>query len=89
MVPPVSNTVTEAGPLETWEALEETPDAELVDVRTRPEWGYVGTVDLDAIGRKPIFIEWLQYPAMSVNPAFAAQLLEHLNGEVPSKLYFL
>lgn len=89
MVPPVTNKVTEAGPLDTWEALQDSSDAVLVDVRTRPEWAYVGTVNLDAVERKPILIEWLRYPDMSVNPTFAASLLEHLNGEVPSKIYFL
>ena len=89
MVPPATNTVTEAGPLETWEALQNVQDAVLVDVRTRPEWAYVGTVNLDALDRKPILIEWLQYPDMSVNPTFATELLDHLKGEVPPKIYFL
>jgi len=83
------NEVTEAGPLQTWEDLQKTHDAVLVDVRTRPEWGYIGTVDLDALNRKPLLIEWLRYPDMSVNPDFASQLLEQLDGRIPSKIYFL
>lgn len=88
-MPPVMNSVTEAGPLETWETLQDTQDAVLVDVRTRPEWAYIGTANLDALGRKPILIEWLQYPDMSVNPTFATELLEHLGDEVPAKIFFL
>lgn len=88
-MPPVSNTVTEAGPQETWEALQNAEDAVLVDVRTRPEWAYIGIVDPEALGRKPILIEWLRYPDMSVNPAFATELLDQLNGQVPPKIYFI
>ena len=75
--------------METWEAMQGSPDAILVDVRTRPEWAYIGTVNLDALKRKPILIEWLRYPDMSVNPTFANDLLDQLNGEVPSKIFFL
>ena len=88
-MPPVTNTVTEAGPLETWEALQASDDAVLVDVRTRPEWAYIGTVNLDALNRKPILIEWLRYPDMAVNSTFATDLLDHLNGKIPSKIFFL
>jgi rhodanese-related sulfurtransferase len=89
VVPPVTNSVTEAGPQEIWKALQKSKDAVLVDVRTRPEWAYVGTVNLDSLDRKPILLEWLQYPDMSVNPTFATELLDRLNGSVPASIFFL
>ena len=38
-------------PREAWEMLEATGDAILVDVRTLPEWQFVGLPDLAALGR--------------------------------------
>jgi rhodanese-related sulfurtransferase len=88
-VPPVSNSVTEAGPLGVWSELKLTPSGVVVDVRTRAEWSFIGTVNLEEIGQEPILMEWLQYPDMSVNPTFATDLLQRLDGGVPSKIYFL
>ena len=81
--------VTEETPLETWAGLETTTDAVLVDVRTTAEWSFIGTVNLDEVDRKPILLEWLRYPDMSVNPTFAADLAQALDGVVPSKIFFL
>jgi len=48
-------------PREAWEFLETDEKAVLVDVRTRPEWEFVGLPDLSAVGRKPVLIEWQNY----------------------------
>lgn len=61
-------------PTEAWELLKAEPVAQLVDVRTRPEWTFVGIPDLDSIGKKPILLAWQAYPAMQINPAFAEEL---------------
>jgi rhodanese-related sulfurtransferase len=61
-------------PTEAWELLKAEPAAQLVDVRTRPEWTFVGIPDLDSIGKKPILLAWQTYPAMQINPAFAEEL---------------
>jgi rhodanese-related sulfurtransferase len=61
-------------PTEAWELLKAEPAAQLVDVRTRPEWNFVGIPDLDSIGKKPILLAWQAYPAMQINPAFAEEL---------------
>lgn len=45
-------------PQQAWELLESTPDAVLVDVRTVPEWQYVGAPDLGALGKQTVFVEW-------------------------------
>lgn len=62
-------------PHEAWALLEARPDAVLVDVRTRPEWAYVGTPDLVALGRRTVLAEWVTYPGGTPNPAF----LDHLH----------
>lgn len=61
-------------PTEAWQMLKAEPTAQLVDVRTLPEWSFVGTPDLDSIGKKPILLAWQTYPAMQVNPTFADEL---------------
>ncbi len=45
-------------PEEAFALIEKTPDAVLVDVRTRAEWSYVGTPDLSGLGREAVLIEW-------------------------------
>jgi rhodanese-related sulfurtransferase len=46
----------------------------LVDVRTQAEWTYVGTPDLQTLGKTPLFLEWQSYPSMVVDGDFAARL---------------
>ena len=46
----------------------------LVDVRTRPEWSYVGLPDLEALAKKPALVEWQVFPGMQVNPDFVTAL---------------
>ena len=67
-------------PTEAWELLKAEPAAQHVDVRTQPEWTFVGLPNLDSIGRKPVLLAWQAYPAMQINPTFA----EDLRRVVPS-----
>jgi rhodanese-related sulfurtransferase len=46
----------------------------LIDVRTQAEWTYVGTPDVQALGKTPLFLEWQTYPSMAVDANFAARL---------------
>src|SRR3978361_1497071 len=46
----------------------------LIDVRTQAEWTYVGTPDVQALGKTPVFLEWQTYPSMAVDANFAARL---------------
>ena len=57
---------------EAWRALQEDDKAVLVDVRTRPEWGFVGLPDLSSLGQRPHCVEWQTYPVMAINPGFTA-----------------
>jgi rhodanese-related sulfurtransferase len=59
---------------EAWDILEGNPKAALIDVRTKPEWEFVGVPLLDALGRKPVLIPWQVYPAMEVNARFVDDL---------------
>lgn len=66
--------VENVSPGAAWRALNEDPNAVLCDVRTEPEWNFVGFPDLSAAGKEPLLIPWQFYPAMQVNPDFVAML---------------
>lgn len=61
---------------EAWRMLSENGSAVLVDVRTEPEWSFVGVPDLSGLGRQPLCISWQVYPSMAVNGRFADQVEE-------------
>ncbi len=55
-------------PSDAHSILEALPEARLIDVRTRPEWDYVGHVPGSAL------LEWNLYPDGRRNPEFLSQL---------------
>jgi rhodanese-related sulfurtransferase len=61
-------------PKEAWAVLESDPGAVLVDVRTRPEWAFVGVPDLSGLGRSAVFVEWQRFPSMETNTSFVDDL---------------
>lgn len=90
-----SDTKSYAGdvpPQDAWEALSTVEPATLIDVRTKPEWSYVGVPRLDALGKSLIQIEWNVYPSMAVAPRFAARLATELEARGvghDAPLYFI
>jgi rhodanese-related sulfurtransferase len=62
----------------TWQALTSNPRAQLVDVRTRAEWTYVGIPDLGPVGKRPVLVEWQIFPDQTVDPRFAERLAGEL-----------
>jgi rhodanese-related sulfurtransferase len=54
--------------------LTSKPTAQLVDVRTGPEWAFVGIPDLSSIGKQATMLSWQMFPSMDVNPEFGAQI---------------
>ena len=81
--------VYEATPTETWDALSTDPLAILVDVRTQPEWAYVGLPDLSGLSKSAMLIEWASFPTMARNEKFAETLFEQCGETKPSAIYFL
>ena len=61
-------------PKEAWTLLTNEPKAVLVDVRTVPEWTFVGVPDLINLGREVVRVEWQTYPTMSLNNSFVADV---------------
>jgi len=66
--------VPDISPADTWAALENDPNAVLVDVRTDAEWNFVGVPDLSAMGKQVVHIAWQVFPTMQMNGHF----VEHL-----------
>jgi rhodanese-related sulfurtransferase len=81
----VSTGVVDVAVTEVWERLRSDPGAVLVDVRTRPEWTYVGMPDLSSIGKEPILMEWQTYPGGTVDSAFADRLRARLEAAGTAK----
>ena len=80
--------VANVDPAEVWQALQDNPDAQIVDVRTDAEWAYVGFPDLAALGKQVAGVSWQVFPEMQVNPDFVAELRQA--GFTPAHhLYFL
>ena len=61
-------------PAQAWQALESSPLAQLVDVRTDAEWAYVGFPDLSPLGKQLVTIPWQVFPKMQVNEGFIATM---------------
>ena len=73
-VTPAAGYAGDVSPSTAWTILNDRADALLIDVRTRPEWNYVGLPDLAATGRKPALLEWQVFPGMQQNPEFVPTL---------------
>ena len=74
----VSAHAGDVSPREAWETMLSDPSAQLIDVRTRPEWMFVGMPDTREAGRDPIALEWQVFPDMQVNAGFGEALERHL-----------
>lgn len=69
-----SSSVVELAVDDAFRFLADHPDAQLVDVRTRAEWSFVGAPALPFRDAPPIFIEWQVWPSMQVEADFAVML---------------
>lgn len=67
------------------ELLRARADAVLVDVRTRPEWSYVGVPDLSGLAGQGLLVEWQRYPTTAVNQEFVPGLLNELSRRETSR----
>lgn len=81
--------VTEMSPDTAYAALSDDSTAILIDVRTRPEWSFVGVPDLQGLGRQAILVEWRQYPEMSVNTRFTEAVIDASGGTLPEQIFFI
>ncbi len=78
----------DVSPKEAWDALGQDQKAVLIDVRTIPEWAYVGVPDLRSVGKKAGFICWQLYPQMQVDGDFVARV-EQFVADKSAPIYFI
>lgn len=81
--------VEQITPSEAYETLREDPETALVDVRTAAEWAFVGLPDLDGAGRPLIMVEWVGFPAATLNPGFYEQIRTAFGATLPTTLFFI
>jgi len=77
---------------EVWKRLETDKNAQLVDVRTRPEWAFVGVPDVSGLGRRVIMMEWQTFPDNRVDAGFQERLsgvLEAAGVKKDADLFFI
>jgi len=60
--------------IDAYVLLEGDSTSVLIDVRTQAEWAFVGTPDIQALGKTPLFLEWQSYPSMATDANFTARL---------------
>lgn len=71
-----------------WRALTDDSGAVLIDVRTKPEWQFVGIPDLSGIGKRVAPVSWQIYPTMERNPQFEDEV-RALVPTTDTPIYFL
>ncbi len=71
---PYSGALTPQEAFQLWKSI---PGAQLVDVRTRAEWDWVGRIP------GAVEIELLSYPGNRPNPAFVQELQQKVAAEAP------
>ena len=62
--------------IECFNKLSEISNSYLIDIRTKPEWEFIGVPDLSSLNKKTIFISWQMYPEMKINSLFENQIIE-------------
>lgn len=75
-----------------WATLASSPRSQLVDVRTRAEWTYVGIPDLSPLGKRSVLVEWQTFPDQAVDARFAERLageLKALGVQPEDDLFFI
>jgi rhodanese-related sulfurtransferase len=80
--------VENIAPRQVWDALRNTPRAQLCDVRTDAEWNFVGLPDLGSLGKQAVLIPWQVYPTMAVNEHFIEQM-QQAGFDAEQHIYFL
>lgn len=84
-----ANSVSNCDPSTAWEQLKIDSNAVLVDVRSLPEWNFVGVPNLAELSRDVLLVEWRTFPGMQMNQSFSAELVEKMPTESPTQIFFI
>ncbi len=69
-------------------ALQQKQTSQLIDVRTMPEWMFVGIPDLSELGKQAHTVDWQQFPSMQINAEFV-KAVEAIGGDKDAEIYCL
>ncbi len=78
----------EISPSAAYDFISKTPSL-VVDVRTAPEWQFVGVPDLSATVSQLLNLSWKTYPNFAINAQFADVLAAQPNINKDTPLFFL
>ena len=81
--------IEESPPSSVYSDLSIDDSSYLIDVRTKPEWNFVGYPYIKNMKNDIIFCEWAFYPLMQKNPYFEDEILSKLNLNNCRNLYFI
>ena len=81
--------IEEWEPSSVYEKLIEDEFCYLIDVRSKPEWSFVGFPDSKDMKNEVIFCEWAFFPVMERNPNFESDIFSNLNFNKCKNLYFI
>ena len=81
--------IEESEPSFVYNELTKDVSSFLIDVRSKPEWNFVGFPYCKNMKNDVIFCEWAFYPLMQKNPYFEDEILSKLNLDSCKKLYFI
>ena len=81
--------IEESEPSFVYNELTKDVSSFLIDVRSKPEWNFVGFPDSKNMKNDVIFCEWAFYPLMQKNPYFEDEILSKLNLNNCRNLYFI
>ena len=70
------NNIQNINSRQCFEKLSKESGSYLVDVRTKPEWLFVGVPDLQSLQKKTLCVSWHVYPNMEINVNFESEILE-------------
>lgn len=74
--------------LQSYDYLCTHEDAAIIDVRTTPEWQFIGVPDLHAANKSLGLVSWKIYPDFHQNPQFAEQLADCVSDK-QTPIFFL
>jgi len=84
----MANYAGDITPERAWEILASDENSVLIDVRTKPEWSFVGVCNLESLNKQPALIEWQVFPTMAVNESFG-ESVDSIGAPQDAPLLFL
>lgn len=78
----------DVSPKQAWGELQKDARAQLIDVRTQPEWAFVGAPDLSSLQKQTVFQSWQSFPTMAIDSGFVDKIAAKFP-DPATPLYFI